>query len=537
MTDLILTIDEEKSYETFYTQRRQEALGELAIPQEELRFAQDLLSAVINDGLTPDSEGGVSWFRKDGLDWTDPAAVEAMQQTMGQGRKRANRAVSGGRSEESLSDILTGVGVLLALILAGWWYFIGFGDGTAEADAAADTPTMAAELDGDATPTPLPTLEAELLADIIDASGVKTKLVVPRTLELGGVSFVVQPVKIKSGDWALPDDERAVSWVYGTVVNYVLGLEATAENKSLLANLKSGDEILLRMSTGPAYRFAYADAVRVAPQASEIFRQTRPGLTLVLMGSEDEASRIVLRAVYLPDSELGLSLQTEKPATKLNQAVILNEKLRLIPRKSYPILDPNSPPGYVLLALDVAWQNLSQQLLQPDTFHHYLEADGLRFAPIIFENDSQTYPVIDSLLAPNETITTTLTYPIPEPTFREGSIWVFALDAVGIQTARVSIPAYQGRLEPHLKLLAVSYEQTTLLATVEVEVPMTETIIEVSDLTIEGAIPDHLGSNFPWTIRANEPSIFSLRLRPTAEIIQVKLGEQGFEIQIDRRDK
>ncbi|MEM7028977.1 MAG: hypothetical protein AAF629_05250 [Chloroflexota bacterium] len=533
MNDILLTAEEEKSYEAFYTRRKQEALGELAMPQEELRFAQDLLSAVVNDGLTPDSDGGVSWFRKDGLDWTDPAAVEAMQQTMGQGKKRANRAASGGSNEGGLSDMLTGIGVLLAIILAGWWYFIGFGDGTTEVDAAAQTPTVVTEVDSKSTPTPLPTLEAELLADIVDASGVKTDLVVPRTLELGGVSFVVQPVKIKSGDWALPDDERAVSWVYGTVVNYVMGLEGTSENKSLLANLQASDEILLRMSTGPAYRFAYADAVRVAPQASEIFRQTRPGLTLVLMGSEDEDSRIVLRAVYLPDSELGLSALAEKPTTKLNQAVILNERLRLIPQKAYPIPDPNAPPGYVVLALDVLWQNLSQQTLQPTTFHHYLEADGLRFAPLIFENTSQTYPAIDTSIMPNEGVTTTLTYPIPESILREGSTWIFALDAVGIQTARVSMPAYQEPLRPRLKLLAVSYEQTTILATVEVGASLTETVIEANHLTVEGAIPDHLGSNFPWTVQANKPSIFSLRLRPTANIIQVKLGEQGFEILIE----
>ena len=530
MNDIILTAQEEKSYDAFYSQRKLESLDELALPQDELQFAQDLLSAVVNDGLTPDSDGGVSWFRKDGLDWTDPAAVEAMQQSIGQGK---GRSVPNGRSQGGLSDMLTGIGMLLAIVLAGWWYFGGFGDGTDEVTAAIGTPALISETDSNATPTPLPTLEAELLADIVDASGVKTKLVVPRTLELGGVSFVVQPVKIKRGDWALPDDERAVSWVYGTVVNYVLGLEATAENKSLLASLQAGNEILLRMSTGPAYRFAYADAVRVAPQASEIFRQTRPGLTLVLMGSDDEASRIVLRAVYLPDSELGLSLQSEKPSTKLKQAITLNEQLRLIPQQIYPIIDANAPPGYVLLALDVVWHNLSQQPLHPTTFHHYLEDNGLRFSPIVIKHNGQTYPTFNAPILPNQTITTTLTYPIPEQILRTGSTWVFGLDALGIQTARVSIPAYQGLLHPQLKLLAVSYEKTTLLATVEVEAPMTEAVIEANDLTIEGATPDNLGSNFPWTIPANQSAMFSLRLHPTADIVKVKLDGHGFEIRIE----
>ena len=86
MNDIILTAQEEKSYDAFFAGRKLEALGELTMPQDELRFAQDLLEAVINDGLTPDSDGGVSWFRKDGLDWTDPAAVEARQQSMGQGK-------------------------------------------------------------------------------------------------------------------------------------------------------------------------------------------------------------------------------------------------------------------------------------------------------------------------------------------------------------------------------------------------------------------------------------------------------------------
>src|SRR5512136_175242 len=304
MSDTQLTAEDLKLFEDFYQRRLAEAGGARDL-HDELDVAHDILASVVTNGLTPQADGSVSFVRRQGaLDWSDPATVQAAAQAAPSsgGRKPrlgAGPAAAGGKG--GAKDMLLGVGMLVgAIAIAIFFFGSKLSGGNAAKPQVTITPSAAVVESADATATPLPTLEAELLASIVDASGVKTGLVAPRTLEIKGVSFVVQPVKITSGDWPPPDDERAVSWVYGTIVNYVMGVESTPDNKTLLASLKAGDEMLLRMSTGPAYRFAFADVVRVAPQASEVFRQTRPGLTLALLSEESDSSRIVVRAVYLP---------------------------------------------------------------------------------------------------------------------------------------------------------------------------------------------------------------------------------------------
>ncbi|MBE7550028.1 MAG: type IV secretion system DNA-binding domain-containing protein [Anaerolineales bacterium] len=286
-----LSGEELSQFQTFYRaqlastlHKRTDAIEEA----EELEFARDLLLAALNEGLTPGAAGEESYLKPDATDWTDPATLAATQAAT------AGKLPHFGRGQLAAKEMWQAAGALLAVLAILYWQF-----GPSNWSATEEvTPEATSEAGGRVTPTPIPTLESELLANIVDAAGVKTGLVAPRTLEIKGVSFVVQPVKITAGDWPPPDDERAASWVYGTVINYVMGLEATPANKQLIASLRAGDELLLRMSTGPAFHFAFVDAVRIAPQASELFRQARPGLTLALLEDGEQPDRAIVRAAY-----------------------------------------------------------------------------------------------------------------------------------------------------------------------------------------------------------------------------------------------
>jgi len=323
-----LSADDVKIFDQFYMRRIAEA-GGAQDDSQELDIANDILAAVVNDGLTPTADGGASYVRRGAVDWSDPATLQAAQTALGAGSSTRPQTTKGNSRKK---DLLQGVAVFMLALLTIGWFFWPFGDDDGQTTEEDDVALAAAEeeaIDGVIfvpSPTPVPTLETELLADIVEA-GTKTKqLVVPRTLEIKGVSFVVQPVKVGVGDWPPPEVERAVSWVNGTVINYVMGLEGTPPNKELLASLQPGSQLLLRMSTGVVYRFVYADTVRVAPQASEIFWQTRPGLTLVLLGDQAE-TRIVIRALYVPDTELNIVNQAPVKRTAPGQRVVLDDRL------------------------------------------------------------------------------------------------------------------------------------------------------------------------------------------------------------------
>ena len=517
-------------FSDFYERRLAEA-GSAKDDSQELEIAQDILLAVINDGLTPTADGGASYVRRGALDWSDPATLQAAKTTTGQKRIIGRPPVRGGGGRK---EILQGVGIIAIAVAAIVWFLW---------PAAGDNPATPAD-DGSQSemevipetadlrqtmPTPLPTLETELLADVIGA-GAKTKqLVVPRTLDIKGVSFVVQPVKIGVGDWPLPESERAVSWVYGTVINYVMGLEATPANKRLLASLRSGDQMLLRMSTGPTYRFILADLVRVAPQTSEVFLQNRPGLTLVLLSDEAE-SRVILRALYIPDSELGLANPEPVKQAAPGERVVLADRLRLTYLNYEIIPVPDTPPGYAYLGINFVLENVggNASLLTASLLHH-LESNGLTY-PSVSTAGALSYPSLPETLPVRTPLTATLVYAVPETTLREALIWLFALEPTGAR-AQVTLPPYEGRLTPEVVVKEASLDNGILFLGLEVRAALRNLQVGVAEVQVQGGSLSPVGNYFPWRVAAGETDEFILLLTPDGSgRLVITLLEQGIEV-------
>lgn len=541
MSDVVLSNEDIQLFDEFYQRRLAEA-GGARDDSEELAIARDVLQAVVGDGLTPTPDGSVSYVRRQGaMDWTDPATVQAVAQVSGNGRGRARMAAGGGKTplggQASPKDLLMGVAMIVVAIGAAL-FFLGpkITGNKARATPTPETTLMVEA--ADATPTPLPTLESELLADIVDASGVKTDLVVPRTLEIKGVSFVVQPVKIGAGDWPLPDDERAVSWVYGTVVNYILGLEATPDNKTLLASLRAGDELLLRMSTGPTYRFAFADAVRVAPQASEVFRQTRPGLTMALLGEAEQASRVVIRAVYIPDSELaGGGIGPMAQRVEAGQPVTLDEALRLTFLGATPFAPPGTPPGYAYLAVDYAVENVlrGEALLATGFVHQVMDGDGLAYPPA---SEAGGVPVqyrpLPARVEAGQVVTTTAVYAVPEGSLSEGLAWRFAPSASGT-VVQAQIPPYAGSLEPRVAAReSMRLPDGSLAVIFNLSASgLRDVQVTADDVQVQGGILNWEDNRFPWQVPAGGSADFRLSLVPDGQVVTIALLGQAFEVTLE----
>lgn len=517
MSDITITAQEEREFQEFYEARLAQAGLSAATDREELEAARDILLAVINDGLTPDVDGKTSYVRRDVMDWTDPETIRAAQQVSGNGTARLAVGPSGAKG--GMKDIIQGVAALLVALGVIIWYF--WPESSAAEVPVTPEATEEAVVDGAATPTPVPTLESELLADI--AGSAKTGLVTPRTLEIKGVSFVVQPVAASLGDWPLPDDERAVSWVSGTRVNYLLGLANTPENRQLVASLGPGDELLLRFSTGPAFRFAFADRVRVAPQASEVFRQTRPGLTLVLLGEEGSATRVVVRAVYLPESELGGG-EAAAQAVGLGETVDLNT-LRLTCLSARPEVRPETPPGHVFVVVGYRLRNTGESLpLLTGSFSHRLEAEGVAFPLAPVEGGA-----LPATLQPGQAITATAAYVVPETRLAEPLRWVFSTGPSGPVVA-VELPPAEGALRPQVMVPAARLEEGRLVITVTVQAGLREVVVDRQDLVLEGGSLSPVGTYFPWRVATGQSADFTLLVEPSGSPVRLGLLETGVEV-------
>lgn len=541
MQDVVLSAEELRLFEAFY-QRRLAESGGARDDADELDIARDILLAVVNDGLTPTAEGGESFIRRGAMDWSDPNAIVATQATSssssssagGNGAKKSKAmAVPGGRTTPK--ELIQGVLMLVAGLAAALWFFWP-AQGTAGKDNVKETPVAEAttEASAEATVTPIPTLQSELLSDIVDA-GVKTSLVVPRTLEVKGVSFVVQPVQIKAGDWSMPDDERAVSWVYGTVINYAFGMESTPDNKALLSSLKAGDTIVLRMSTGPVYRFAFADVIRVSPQASEIFRQNRPGMTIALLGDEEAPTRIVVRALYLPESDLGTDFAAPTKMAGMGETVVLGDTFRLTPLTSQLVELPGmGMPGYVYLAMNYAVENKSGLPMLTSAFIHNVKAGGMTYAavPVPPQAGSKLpYPSLPESLQASQVFTTATIYAIPEAGLSENMVWSFAPDPVSGESVEVTLPALNTQLA-QVTVQGANFQDGTLALTFYIQSAGRDIQLTANDIKIEGGLLSPIGNFFPWQLPMGTSRELTLLVSPSAPRgrLVVSLLKQAFEV-------
>lgn len=534
MPDVVLTGEDLKLFEEFYQRRLLEA-GGARDDAEELDIARDIMLAVLNDGLTPTAEGGESFVRRGAMDWSDPSAIQATQATSNgySGRKPKSMAAGPGSGKVGVKDILQGILMLGAGLLAALWFFWPKSDGKATqiTPEAEETTVVAAQR----VATPIPTLESELLSDIVDA-GVKTSLVVPRTLEVKGVSFVVQPAQIKSGDWPLPDDDRAVSWVYGSVINYALGMQSTPDNKALLSSIGPGDTFILRMSTGPVYRFAFADMVRVSPQSSEIFRQNRPGMTIALLGDEEESTRVVIRGLYLPDSDLGMDFAAPAKKAAIGETVVIADTFRLIPLASHLVNLPGMEmAGYTYLAVDYAVENKSAVPLTTSSFVHNVKGMGMAYPAVSVIPSAAgklSYPPLPDTIQTHQVFTTTSVYVIPEAGLSESMVWSFAPDPSSGEEVEVQLPPNNSAVSAtEVSVTQANLQDGTLLVTFYIGSMTQDIEVLASDIKIEGGTLSPIGNFFPWRLPAGTSREFPLLLSPDgSHRMVVTLLKQGFEL-------
>lgn len=155
------------------------------------------------------------------------------------------------------------------------------------------TPTATATNTPTPTPTPTPT-RTPLPPEEIEVKAEPVKLgagaVVPVSLEVAGRYLPVVPTGLRDGEWAYLTEPDRLSWLAGSTVNVILGLPYTLENLNLVAtSLAISDTLTLRNSAAGANRYQVVDRRPVGVYEIEVFSQRQAGLTLLLLGGNDES--------------------------------------------------------------------------------------------------------------------------------------------------------------------------------------------------------------------------------------------------------
>ncbi len=147
------------------------------------------------------------------------------------------------------------------------------------------------------TPIPLPPEEIEIKPQPVKLDA---EAVIPVSLEIAGRYFPIVPTGLREGTWAYMTDAGQVSWLAGSYVNIVLGLPYSQDNLNVVATtLALSDTLTIRNNVGSVQRYLVTDRRAVDVYAVETFSQRRAGLTLALLGGNDEEPnrRLVIWAV------------------------------------------------------------------------------------------------------------------------------------------------------------------------------------------------------------------------------------------------
>lgn len=401
-------------------------------------------------------------------------------------------------------------------------------------------------VDGEA-PTPFPSPVAAqndvIIAGISGSTPISLPLTIPTTLRVGGETFTVRSEPIgEDGVWD-PDvtEQDAALWVYGSLINYIVGLPDTGQNRELLENLGAGQEIQLAMRSGNPLTFSVTNREVVASNRTDIFAQNMPGITLILLrASGDE--RLVVQGDYVVDPTAGGADGGPDNVVELGETAQLDD-LRLTVAGASSLFDrPEAPSGFAFYLVDFEVQNVGVEPIDLSAMRFVLLDDlGNQYARSGQASQLGAHPPPSGTLLPNESRQATAGYQIPIGLSSPTLTWVAGREGSGSQV-RVTIPFAGGSdaagLNATITLQGaeVSADGTSLNVVGEIgnngQQPLVVSESQVS-LTSNGTLHLMLSTSpaFPWVVPPGQTIPFSVSFqRPAGNQAILTLLNQPFQL-------
>ncbi|MFC1464342.1 MAG: hypothetical protein ACFLMY_05780 [Candidatus Brachytrichaceae bacterium NZ_4S206] len=259
---------------------------------------------------------------------------------------------------------------------------------------------------------------------------------VPSRLNIGSSTYRVAPMRVQGARWEYdPSAQRTAFWAPGTLVNYVIGLPASPENREVIDALRPGDLITLDTNLGTQrYRVAQQATIRDDDVAT-LLEQGSPRLTLVLLGEGGGQRRIVL-APFTDES-------TPNQLTAVGTPINLGDaRVRAITQRLVPGSSIGLPAGKNYLQVDFEVTNVVTRILDASQF--FSELSDVTGAIFPLSREASTAAdgrgFTQGALQPGQTVTATAGFEVPSTLPGPSLEWRFALDNASPYIARVAIP-------------------------------------------------------------------------------------------------
>jgi hypothetical protein len=341
----------------------------------------------------------------------------------------------------------------------------------------------------------------------------------PSFLGIGNQEYSVQIDVIgQDGNWA-PSlaDEGTTSWVYGTVINYLFGIADTQINRSVMESLQPGDEIQIATKNGSVFNYTFNSREITSRTDREVFLQSTPGLTIVLLGTDGD-DRMVIRGAYASaesDPETGDSsggnVELGEPAALGQQQVTVLGATQLYDQ-------PNAPAGFTFFVVDHQLENNSSETVDTSRLNIVLRDDlGNQYAPSPLATQLGSYAPLTGAVSAGDTVQASVGYALPNGLTASSVYWVMR-DNLTAEEVTITIP-YAGSSTSDqnaaivLSAADVSEDGTSLVLQGQLTNTGSEALIVTeSDVSLvsDGTVYLLLSTNpaFPWVTPPGETLIY-----------------------------
>ncbi|MCA9936587.1 MAG: DUF4352 domain-containing protein [Ardenticatenaceae bacterium] len=380
-----------------------------------------------------------------------------------------------------------------------------------------------------------------LVVGVSDSSTVTVTMDMPVSLQVDGRSYTVQSQTLTAdGLWSAEGvGEGTAVWVYGSIINYVLGIPYSNDNKALLEQLVPGDEIVLNTRAGTQYRFVFDSRDLYAANDRDIFTQTSPGITLALLRGDNQERLIVHGTYVVPEASssgagdvfsLGETAQLENLQVTVTGATYIPDR-------------PEIPQGFAFVLIDYQLQNLALTALDTGNLQMLLLDElGNQYALSGIASQLGNNPPLSGFLNANQIVQATVGYQVPIGLTGETLNWVVRRANTGSQVT-VAVPFPGGSsaaasASVMLQSATVSPDGTSLMLAGQV-INLGDQLVVVSEQDVslrtnDGATYLLLATNpaFPWSVNAGQSVNFVVTYqRPlTADTAVFTLLNQPFQL-------
>lgn len=386
------------------------------------------------------------------------------------------------------------------------------------------------------SPLPVPSTPSSspVMAEVGDT---QLSLPAPTSVEVGGRTLSVQTATPdETGAWEPVSDPDTATWVYGSVINYLLGLPSLSENEEMLQGLQSGDPIIVRLSNGTRLTFRVAEHRNLTADQLTPFSQASPGLTLILRAGEPPWSAVTA------DFETAVepTPPVEGVAAQVGQAVQVGDARVTVQRGAIQTGQADPDAGTAVYGVEFLVENSGNSPLLPGDFVMLL-LDGLenRYLP----SSAAMEGLLSNPIPPGQQVEGMALYVVPETLVGPELTWVFS-PAVGSELrARFALPYTPESTTPSVSAFEVDVYDAFLGEDGEVlhiladiyndgDTAITVTVDDISLSSSAGEMGLNMAApQLPWTVPAEDFREVELMFeRPDAASAVLTVMGYTFEI-------